>query len=86
MSENTGATGANSFPIKLSKLQILVTEEDIKGTDILAMSDFFDGYVEELTRDINDIAYLTDFFTSITSFQRSLVQAVHLNRGTIVSI
>ena len=63
MSENTGATGANRFPIKLSKLQILVTEEDIKGTDILAMSDFFDGYVEELTRDIRaseDVDVITD--------------------------
>lgn len=36
-------------PAPLKPLQILVTEEDLRGTDILAMSDFFDGYVEDLT-------------------------------------
>ncbi len=35
------------------ELKILVTEEDMYGVDITAMSDFFDGYVQQLTGELN---------------------------------
>ena len=40
---------ANTSLIPRDAVQILVTEEDKTGQDILAMSDFFDGYVQLLT-------------------------------------
>ena len=40
---------SNSTAIIPREVQILVTEEDRTGQDILAMSDFFGGYVHLLT-------------------------------------
>lgn len=37
--------GGETSIIPREKVHILVTEEDKTGEDILAMSDFFDGYV-----------------------------------------
>ena len=38
---------------KKKELNILITEEDKHGLDISAMSDFFDGYIRELTDNIS---------------------------------
>lgn len=45
--------------IPRDEVHILVTEEDKTGEDILAMSDFFDGYVQQLTEAIKTSAVTT---------------------------
>ena len=35
-------------------IEILVTDEDKTGTDIIAMSDFFDGYITKLSTSLMD--------------------------------
>ena len=35
------------------ELKILVTDEDKHGTEIAAMSDFFDGYIQQLSQDVS---------------------------------
>lgn len=45
--------------IPRDEVHILVTEEDKTGEDILAMSDFFDGYVQQLTEAIRTNAVTT---------------------------
>ncbi|GHU51793.1 hypothetical protein AGMMS49975_06340 [Clostridia bacterium] len=44
----------------VQSLQILVTEEDKYGVDIAAMSDFFDGYIQQLTFDLRKNAVVVD--------------------------
>ena len=38
------------------ELKILVTDEDKHGTDIAAMSDFFDGYIQQMSQDMSKSA------------------------------
>ena len=38
--------------IEVSELCILVTDEDVNGENILAMSDFFSGYLNQLKTEI----------------------------------
>ena len=45
---NDNIEAERQVPAPLEPLQILVTEEDMSGTDILAMSDFLDGCIEEM--------------------------------------
>ena len=45
--------------ISRDKVHILVTEEDKTGEDILAMSDFFGGYVQQLIDAIRTNAVTT---------------------------
>ena len=52
--ENSDHQEITNVPAKLDNLQILVTEDDINGTDILAMSDFLDGYIEEMTKSLRE--------------------------------
>lgn len=61
--EKDGNNGETSI-ISCSDIQILITEEDKTGENLLAMSDFFGNYVQVLSESIRDNA-VTDKLPSI---------------------
>ena len=49
--DNNNSTEVDVVPQR--ELKILVTDEDKHGTEIAAMSNFFDGYIQQLSQDIS---------------------------------
>lgn len=69
--------------IPRDEVHILVTEEDKTGEDILAMSDFFDGYVQQLTEAIRTNA-VTTYVPSIPIADIGIIGEV-VQRAEVIS-
>ncbi len=52
-------TVTENLPV-MPELQILVTDADKYGVDIAAMSDFFDGYIQQLTCDLRKNSFAVE--------------------------
>ena len=73
----------NTSIIPRDEVHILVTEEDKTGEDILAMSDFFDGYVQQLTYSIRTNA-VTTYVPSIPIADIGIIGEV-VQRAEVIS-
>lgn len=69
--------------IPRDEVHILVTEDDKTGEDILAMSDFFDGYVQQLTDSIRTNA-VTTYVPSIPIADIGIIGEV-VQRAEVIS-
>ncbi len=73
----------NTSLIPRKEVHILVTEEDKTGNDILAMSDFFDGYVRQLTNVICTDA-VTTYVPSVPIADIGIISEV-VQRAEVIS-
>ena len=70
-------------PTTPGKLSILVTEEDKHGTDIAAMSNFFDGYIEQLSCDMSRSSSF-EIITEIPAADIGIVGEVIHHAGAVM--